>query len=94
MQVSGGLHGVGISVVNALSEQLDVTVWRKGLQYSQSFRQGAPVGVLHQQSAQPEDAAKRGTELRFLFDRSVFSEKCASIAVANNETASWLTDIG
>ena len=78
LQVSGGLHGVGISVVNALSEQLEVTVWRKGLQYSQSFRQGAPMGTLHQQSAQPGDAAKRGTELRFLFDRSIFSEKYGS----------------
>ena len=64
--------------MNALSEQLEVTVWRKGQQYSQTFQQGAPVGDLHQQSAQPEDAAKRGTELRFLSDRSIFSEGCGS----------------
>ena len=97
MQVSGGLHGVGISVVNALSEQLDVTVWRKGLQYSQSFQQGAPVGVLHQQLAQPNDASKRGTELRFLFDKSIFSEKYVSIWGAIDAYAlclcgiNWLT---
>jgi len=62
-------------VVNALSEQLEVTVWRNGVQTSQNFRQGAPVAPLQQQPAQPEDAGKRGTELRFLFDKGIFSEK-------------------
>ena len=79
LQVSGGLHGVGISVVNALSEQLEVTVWRKGVRTSQTFRQGAPVTPLQQQPALPEDAGKRGTELRFLFDKSIFSEKCGAL---------------
>ncbi|MFO0413474.1 MAG: ATP-binding protein, partial [bacterium] len=43
-ETSGGLHGVGVSVVNALSERLDVTVWRDGHEWSQSFSRGLPLG--------------------------------------------------
>src|ERR1043165_5281680 len=45
-KVSGGLHGVGSSVVNALSESLDVTVWRDGVEYKQSFSRGVRKGAL------------------------------------------------
>ena len=72
-QVSGGLHGVGISVVNALSEHLEVTVWRQGKAYRQSFRRGLAANELTEESAAPADAQKRGTELRFLFDQRIFS---------------------
>ncbi|CAK8536794.1 unnamed protein product [Lathyrus sativus] len=45
--VSGGLHGVGLSVVNALSEVLEVTVWREGLEYAQTYSRRKPVTTLN-----------------------------------------------
>ena len=47
-ETSGGLHGVGISVVNALSERLDVVVWRDGHEWTQSFSRGLPLGPIQQ----------------------------------------------
>src|SRR5579872_5887433 len=47
-ETSGGLHGVGISVVNALSESLEVRAWKDGFEWTQSFSRGIPAGPLRQ----------------------------------------------
>ncbi len=69
-KVSGGLHGVGLSVVNALSERLQVTVMRHGKQYSQEYRRGAPVAALKVTGK----ADTTGTYIRFWPDPEVFEE--------------------
>jgi DNA gyrase subunit B len=65
---SGGLHGVGISVVNALSEWLEVTVWRDGGIYQQSFQRGAAQGAM----TRTEGADRRGTKIHFMPDSEIF----------------------
>ncbi|TMF85290.1 MAG: DNA topoisomerase (ATP-hydrolyzing) subunit B [Chloroflexi bacterium] len=69
-KVSGGLHGVGLSVVNALSERLLVTVMRHGKQHDQEYRRGAPVAPLKATSK----ADTTGTYIRFWPDPDVFEE--------------------
>lgn len=70
--VSGGLHGVGVSVVNALSRKMHVTVWRDGNRYDQSFAQGEAVSQL-EMSETHDDGDREGTRVRFLYDDSIFS---------------------
>ena len=67
-ETSGGLHGVGVSVVNALSDILDVTVWRDGHEWKQSFSRGIPLAPIQQ--IQP--SKKRGTLIRFHPDAEIF----------------------
>ena len=69
-QVSGGLHGVGVSVVNALSEWLTVEVDRDGTRYEQRFEQGEPVTDLETVDSVPED--QTGTRIRFKPDADIF----------------------
>ncbi|MFO0614061.1 MAG: DNA topoisomerase IV subunit B [Polyangiaceae bacterium] len=69
--VSGGLHGVGASVVNALSESLDVTVARDGFFHSQSYVRGVPTGKVKK----GEPTRKRGTVVHFRPDTQVFNPK-------------------
>lgn len=70
-KVSGGLHGVGVSVVNALSEYVEVTVWREGKTHQQRFEQGNPIGELQ---VAPDADDRRGTQVRFKPDATIFSE--------------------
>lgn len=69
-QVSGGLHGVGISVVNALSTKVEVTVWRDGQTYSMQFADGEPVAPLAVTPSQ--NKRKRGTRVQFWVDARYF----------------------
>jgi DNA gyrase subunit B len=68
--VSGGLHGVGVSVVNALAERFDVQVARDGFVWSQSYSRGASLGKLKKGSA----TKKSGTIITFWPDREIFEE--------------------
>ena len=67
-KVSGGLHGVGVSVVNALSENLLLTIWRDGHAYHLRFSRGAPVGAMKR----GEKSNRSGTQVTFLADAEVF----------------------
>jgi DNA gyrase subunit B len=71
-KVSGGLHGVGVSVVNALSETLDLTIWRAGREHSMRFREGAAEAPLAIVGPAPE--GRTGTRVTFLPSPKVFSK--------------------
>lgn len=69
-KVSGGLHGVGVSVVNALSSSLWLDIWRDGGFYQQEYALGEPLYSVKRVS----DSAKRGTTLRFLPSAEIFTD--------------------
>ncbi|XP_059646081.1 DNA gyrase subunit B, chloroplastic/mitochondrial-like [Cornus florida] len=71
--VSGGLHGVGLSVVNALSEALEVTVWRDGKEYWQKYSRGKPVTILMCNELPAESKDRQGTRIKFWPDKEVFT---------------------
>jgi DNA gyrase subunit B len=97
-KVSGGLHGVGVSCVNALSEAFDVEIWRDGHTYEQDYSKGAPLAKLRQTGT----SKKRGTKVHFLPDKSIFTvteynydtlaQRLRELAFLNKGLAISLTD--
>jgi DNA gyrase subunit B len=99
-KVSGGLHGVGVSVVNALSTSLKLRVWRDGQEWTMEFRDGVPVAPL----AMVGDAVgQRGTEVTFLpspetfsmteFDFATLEHRLRELAFLNSGVTIVLSDI-
>ncbi|HEX3916243.1 MAG TPA: DNA topoisomerase IV subunit B [Caulobacteraceae bacterium] len=72
-ETSGGLHGVGASVVNALSERVEVTVWRDGFEWRQTFSRGRPTSKLQQLGP----TRKHGTQVSFSPDPVIFGDDVA-----------------
>src|SRR5512138_444363 len=79
-KVSGGLHGVGVSVVNALSEWLEVEVWTGGKKHRQRYERGKPTGELEEVGK----ARRTGTQVTFLPDAQVFEERTFSWDILSN----------
>jgi DNA gyrase subunit B len=70
-KVSGGLHGVGVSCVNALSEELELEIWRDGFTWEQTYSKGEPTSKLKKTGAVKQ---KTGTKVHFLPDKTIFTE--------------------
>jgi DNA gyrase subunit B len=68
-KVSGGLHGVGVSCVNALSEELDLEIWRDGFTWEQTYSKGEPTSKLKKAGA----SKKTGTKVHFVPDKTIFT---------------------
>ena len=104
-KVSGGLHGVGVSVVNALSETLDLNIWRAGRAWHMRFRHGVPeAGLADVGVAEPADGKphRTGTQVTFLpskdtftnteFDFATLEHRLRELAFLNSGVRLLLTD--
>ena len=104
-KVSGGLHGVGVSVVNALSSTLELRIWRDGREYVMRFHDGDPEAPLEEQSAAPalvDGTPRTGTEVTFYpssevftnitFDYDTLKSRLREIAFLNSGITIVLTD--
>jgi len=99
-KVSGGLHGVGVSVVNALSETLDLTIWRDGEEHQMRFRHGDAEAPLRKTG--PAPGGKKGTKVTFLpspetfkiveFDFDTLEHRFRELAFLNSGVRLILTD--
>jgi DNA gyrase subunit B len=98
-KVSGGLHGVGVSVVNALSEWLDLRIWREGKEHYMRFAYGEPVAPLKIVAEAP---GRKGTEITFLpstatftkteFDYATLEHRLRELAFLNSGVTIILSD--
>lgn len=88
-KVSGGLHGVGASVVNALSEYLEVTVYKNGRKYFQRYERGIPMSDIQDMG----ESDKAGTSVKFMPDATIFEtiEFSQSIEIARMKQSAYLT---
>src|ERR1700686_5172702 len=98
-KVSGGLHGVGVSCVNALSEELDLEIWRDGFTWEQTYSKGEPTSKLKKAGA----SKKTGTKVHFVPDKTIFttsleynfdtlSQRLRELAFLNKGLVITLTD--
>src|SRR5215831_12604021 len=98
-KVSGGLHGVGVSCVNALSEELELEIWRDGFTWEQTYSKGEPTSKLKKTGAVKQ---KTGTKVHFLPDKSILtaveynfdtlSQRLRELAFLNKGLLITLTD--